>query len=115
LPIADCALPIDGQGEELGKNLPPKQCAIGGGQRFVPKPIEECSNLSPVIPNSSCSIRLRAPPFVVKLFFVGITANFVEELRAHCKPGPTPQTGNRRFGAYNSFKQIHGRKNISDK
>jgi hypothetical protein len=89
--------------------------AIGGGRRFVPEPVEEFSNLSSVIPPSSCPIRLRAPPFVVKLVFAGVMADFAEKLCACYNPGPTPQTGKRRFGVHNSFKQIHGKKSISDK
>jgi hypothetical protein len=72
-------------------------------------------NRQSVISKSSCSIGLRGQIFVVKLIFVGVTATFIEEPRAHYNPGPAPQTGNRRIGDYDSFKQIYCRKSVSDK
>lgn len=74
----------------LGYPLPKLGAAIGGGRRFVPESVEEFSNLFPVIPRSSCPIRLRAPRFVVKLIFVGALANSLAPIT---NPAPLPRLG----------------------
>jgi hypothetical protein len=63
---------------------------MGDGRRFVPEPVEEFSNLSSVIPRPSCPIRLRAPPFVVKLVCVGVLG---ESLAPAGTPAPLPRLG----------------------